>query len=309
MVRALDIAARPAASAVLEDENLTRLILGSLNEEWEWRGGGLAHGARALLRATATCKRWHNMDLTCAWKKLVQSRWPAAAKLGVQDFKRFYRSHHSGIFHYGKSYTPDWEAVASQDPADIQFVVDMGIGSSGECSILSVVLDGSEASCLDEALFYNEPPHFNYADGLGWTVDPLFDEMRARIHRQCSLRDAFRDAFLGEELFLTLTAFRKSDQVSCVLIDCTAVGKMHSGAKLGIEDNRVAFEMHADPLAGGEMRPYKCTATFGYNFSWDGDADAEPSWVFGFDIHKVGDEEDRLDTPHMWKALTLLEWK
>ena len=31
--------------------------------------------------------------------------------------------------------------------------------------------------------------------------------------------------------------------------------------------------------------------------------------MFGFDIHKVGDEEDRLDTPHMWKALTLLEWK
>ena len=85
--------------------------------------------------------------------------------------------------------------------------------------------------------------------------------------------------------------------------------EMHSDGLAAVGENRLAFEKHAYLLSGSEMRAYKCTATFGYNFSWDGDADAEPSWVFGFDIHKVGDEEDRLDTPHMWKALTLLEWK
>ena len=68
MVRALAVAARPAASAVLEDENLTRLILGFINERWEWRGGCGAEGACTLLQATETCKRWHNMDLNSVWK-------------------------------------------------------------------------------------------------------------------------------------------------------------------------------------------------------------------------------------------------
>jgi len=56
------------------------------------------------------------------------------------------------------------------------------------------------------------------------------------------------------------------------------------------------------------MRLYKCTATFGYLYTWDGEEDEEPRWVFGFDIHKADDKLDVLKAEWMWKALTLVEW-
>ena len=47
------------------------------------------------------------------------------------------------------------------------------------------------------------------------------------------LRDAFRQAFsTSSSHFLTLTAFRKSDQTTCVLVDSVANGMMHSGYQL-----------------------------------------------------------------------------
>ena len=57
------------------------------------------------------------------------------------------------------------------------------------------------------------------------------------------------------------------------------------------------------------MRTFKCNAMFGYLHSRDGDEDAQPTWTFGFDIHRADDEDDLLNTEMIWKALTLLEWK
>jgi hypothetical protein len=397
-VRALDVAARPAASAVLEDENLTRLILGSVDEVWEWQSwqdyhDEFAGGGRALVQATATCKRWHKMDLNSVWKQLVLARWPAAAKLNVQDFKRFYRSHHMSLVVNQGGSMPEINAAPGQDPADIQFIVDMGLSlDSGRRSILSVVLDGSEAHGLDQALFDDDAPHRVSDEGLGWTVHPNVDEVRATVlaTRQAEaaeaigkpndalklykkvhlarvanenpdmetkeilklvkaqyaaladgtkavylsketaekeryerdvaaakaavaasnfpLRDAFRQAFTtSSSHFLTLTAFRKSDQTTCVLVDNVENGKMHSGYQLEREVNRTAIEEHAVLLPG--LRNYKCTSTFGYLFSTDGHEDAEPTWEFGFDIHEADDESGRLTETQLWKALTLLQWK
>jgi hypothetical protein len=314
-VRALDVAARPAASAVLEDENLTRLILGSLDENWEWRAMW-PRGALTLLQATSTCKRWHKMDLNSVWKQLVLLRWPGAAKLDVRNFKKFYRSHHVALLTSRATYTPDWQATESQDPADIQFLVDMGLGD-GDCTILSVVLEGSDAKGLPLALFkeVREDPDEDHLgnEGLGWTVHPLVDVLRANVHgegRLRELRDTFRESFDadGAEVYLTLTAFRKSDHASCVLVDNSMPGTMHAGYLEGGEKNRVAFEKHAHPLSGSELRLYKCTATFGYLYTWDGEEDEEPTWVFGFDIHKADAKIDVLNTEWMWKALTLVEW-
>ena len=388
--RALDVAARPAASAVLEDENLTRLILGFIDEGWEW-ASTIGRGATRLLRATATCKRWHNMDLNGVWKQLVLARWPAAAALNVQDFKRFYRSHHVSLVLNHGGPTPEIDAAAAQDPAGIQFIVDMGLSlRGGRRSILSVVLDGSEAHGLEHALFDDEWEDRVSDEGLGWAVQPRFDIIRdivlatrqteaaeaiskpksalqyyTRVHlgrvavenrdmetkevmkllkksyaelddgskaeylekeaaekeryeREVAaakaavavsnfpLRDAFRQAFTTSAChFLTLTAFRKSDQTTCVLVDSVHNGKMHSGYERdNLPLNRIAFEKHAVPLPG--LRDYKCTSTFGYLFSADGDV--EPTWVFGFDIHNADDESYRLDTSDIWKALTLVEW-
>ena len=395
MVRALDVAARPAASAVLEDENLTRLILSSVDEAWEWQSwqdyhDEFAGGGRALVRATATCKRWHRMDLSSVWKQLVLARWPAAAKLNVQDFKRFYRSHHASlVISQGGTYA-EIDAAASQDPADIQFIVDMGLSLDGDRrSILSVVLDGSEAHGLEHALFDDDVGHSD--EGLGWTVHPHFDKTRAtvlatrqteaakavgkpasalqfykkvhlarvaeenpdmetkevlkllkaqyaalddgtkaeylereaveneRYEREVAaakaavavsnipLRDAFRQAFsTSSSHFLTLTAFRKSDQTTCVLVDSVANGMMHSGYQLERETNRIAYEQQAVSLPG--LRNYKCTSTFGYLFSAGGDEEAEPTWAFGFDFHAADDASLRLETSDIWKALTLLQW-
>ena len=222
MARALDAAARPAASAMLEDENLTRLILGEIDEGWEWTTSFWAvnttRGARTLLRATATCKRWHKMDLNSVWKQLVLARWPAAAKLNVQNFKMFYRSHDTSLKSNQGGTVPDIDATVSQDPADIQFIVDMGLrsghgwdilpGREARRSILSVVLDGSAARSLDVPAapglgqLYSYDPADHAEEGLGWTVHPNVYEMGASL--QGSPRNAFRDAFSTHGTYLTL---------------------------------------------------------------------------------------------------------
>ena len=322
MVRALAVAARPAASAVLEDENLTRLILGLIGEQWEWTGGSDALGASALVHATATCKRWHNMDLNSVWKQLVLARWPAAAALDVKNFKLLYRSHHVALqFHQGV-HQPDIHAAASQDPADIQFIVDMGILCNGGArrNIVSLVLDGPAARSLDvpappalgQLYSYSGPPYEE--GGLGWTVNPRIDHMRSHLplHKaNLPLREAFRDAFSEGGAYLTLTAFRKSDQAMSVLIDADGhVEPEYGFGGLG-EPNRVDFEKHAVALPG-EMRPYNCNARFGYLVKPDGDDDAaaelDPTWVFGFDISKIDDGGEYISATNMWKALTLLQW-
>jgi hypothetical protein len=126
--------------------------------------------------------------------------------------------------------------------------------------------------------------------------------------RPSPLRTVFRGAFSSKAAYLTLTAFRKSDQTSCILIDCEAGIVMHSGNMVGREENRVEFEEHAVPLSG-KLRPYQCMATFGYLFDADGDEDAEPTWAFGFDLKYIEDDYDRLSTTDVWKALTLLAWE
>ena len=54
------------------------------------------------------------------------------------------------------------------------------------------------------------PSAHNGEEGLGWTVRPRFDEMRANVHvhSEGPIRDAFREAFGGSEVYITLTAFR-----------------------------------------------------------------------------------------------------
>ena len=98
--RALDPSARIVAASVLEDDNLTRLILGSIGGPWEWCPWDSAscEAAKALLYATATNKRWHRLaGLNDVWKQIVVARWPAAAAVSVQSFKQFYRSHHLAL--------------------------------------------------------------------------------------------------------------------------------------------------------------------------------------------------------------------
>ena len=257
------------------------------------------------------------------WKQLVLARWPAAAKLNVQDFKRFYRSHHASlVISQGGTYA-EIDAAASQDPADIQFIVDMGVCAQNahvgqgiglqRRSIVSIVLDGAAARSLDVPaapglghLWAQDQDDESDYDGLGWTVHPNVDEMRGDSAANVPLRSAFRDAF-SRDCLLTLTAFRKSDKAMTVLVDKVAFGELEHGFDGPGEPNRVDFDKHAVALTG-EMRHYNCIARFGYLVKPDGDDHADPTWVFGFDIRHM-DNGEYLPAVDVWKALTLLEWK
>ena len=215
-------------------------------------------GATRLLRATATCKRWHNMDLNGVWKQLVLARWPAAAALNVQDFKRFYRSHHVSLVLNHGGPTPEIDAAAAQDPAGIQFIVDMGLSlRGGRRSILSVVLDGSEAQAAWTRRVSATSLHFKLVRTArgGWTVDPLFDEMRARIHdaKVRSRRTEVRDAATSSGPDLFLSRLRRSANPTRARAFSLTASRREDAQWLptGIEDNRIAYEKQAVSLPGG----------------------------------------------------------
>lgn len=311
--RALDPSAHSVAASVLEDDNLTRLILGSIGGPWEWSPWDSAscEAAKALLYATATNKRWYRLaGLNDVWKQIVAARWPAAADLSVQSFKQFYRSHHLALRE--GDLPPLYREFDAPDATDFQFIVDLGVDEEeidARHNFLSVVLDGGQARPLDNALFRDEnlpgdPP----SQGLCWTVQPHFDSI---MRDDETPRDAFLRAFNGSQncVVLTLTAFRKSDQRTSILRD-TMLNPQLVPSLLDDTGTYSRADLPAGSGLTGKMASHRCFVRFGCLASETGDVEEPLTWVFGFDFHEAEKDPDVdiLASVDVWRALTLVDW-